>query len=127
MDDTKLRNLSILCSVLGIALLFYASSALTGQAVEINSITGNSIGTAAKVCGVVESQRVSKGHVFLEVADSSGSITAVAFNTTASALKLQGVDIYSAKKGSSICVYGEVSEYPKGSGKLELLVSRVEL
>ena len=122
-----LRNLALLCSILGLIVLFYASQNIQAEHITIKSITVEDIGNPAKICGEITSRRVSNNHVFFDIKDNTGSIDVVIFNTTAMGLKNKGTDVYAFKQGESICLVGTVSEYPKGSGQLELIYRTGEI
>lgn len=124
MREKTLRHLAVICAVLGLGLLFYVSEVMETQAVKIASVGIDDVGIGVKVCGVVMDKRVSKNHIFMDLRDESGDIRLVIFNTTALALKGAGIDLYAVPIGKDLCSTGVVSEYPKGSGELELIYRR---
>jgi DNA/RNA endonuclease YhcR with UshA esterase domain len=127
MRETRLRNLALLCSILGLIVLFYASQNIQAEHININAIIVDDIGNTVKICGEITYKRVSNNHVFFDIKDSTGTIDVVIFNTTAMGLKNKGTDVYDFKQGESICLVGAVSEYPKGSGQLELIYRTGEI
>lgn len=121
MDEVLIRNASVIISVAGLALIFLFSNSMEVKPMLIGEITSDSIGSNVKACGMITDRRVSNNHVFFGLKDETGEITAVVFNSTALDLLKEGNDIYSFRTGDSICVFGAVSEYPKGSGSLEIV------
>lgn len=119
MEERILKKLAIICSVAGLILLFFISSQISPPGLEIGEITIDDVGTTISACGLVESLRTSKGHIFFELKDDSGSIKSVMFNKTAEKI---GDKI---KPNEQVCVTGAVDEYPKGSGELEIIVKSV--
>lgn len=126
MKAPSLLRISIICSVFGLILIFYASLQLY-QTVDIGSITVSDVGMVARVSGTITSARVSNGHIFLDISDSTGSIRYVIFNSSATKMEKGGISPYSLKKGMRIAVQGVVDEYPKGSGRPELVYRRGDI
>lgn len=121
MEERFLRNVAILCSAIGLALLFYISNAMEAPSVKIGDIGIDDVGISVRVCGLVEGKSISNNHVFMDIKDDTGGIRLVVFNSTALKLRDSGVDLYNILKGESICSAGVVSEYPRGSGIVELI------
>ena len=120
MEEKTLRKLAILCSIIGLVLLYFASS-WARATVDIDKITIDDIGKGFKVCGAITSKKVSNNHIFLDIEDSTGRIRYVIFNSTAQKLDESGISPYALKHGTDICAPGIADEYPKGSGRLELI------
>lgn len=126
MEETTLRNIALLCAVVGLVLLFYISNQIQAT-VDINTITIDDVGKSFKICGTINSRRVSNNHIFLNIEDQTGSIKFVIFNTTALKLNETGISPYELKEGTEICAPGVAEEYPKGSGELELIYRRGDI
>lgn len=120
MEETTLRNTALLCSIAGLVLLFWVSNQIQATA-DISTITIDDVGKGFSVCGTINSRKISNNHVFLNIEDRTGSIKFVIFNTTALELNETGVSPYALGEGTEICAPGVAEEYPKGSGKLELV------
>ena len=120
MEEHLLKILSIICSVAGLGLIFFISTQINAV-VDIDTITIDDVGIGTNICGAITSKRMSNNHLFLDITDDTGSIRFVMFNTTALKLNETGISPYSLEKGTRICAPGVVDEYPKGSGKLEMV------
>jgi aspartyl/asparaginyl-tRNA synthetase len=120
MEESALLRLSVICSVAGLAILFY-TSAQTQPRMNIDQIEIDDIGRSIRVCGTIESKRISNNHVFLDMSDESGSIKFVIFNNTALGLAERGMSPTELEQGTHLCAAGTVDEYPKGSGNMELI------
>jgi aspartyl/asparaginyl-tRNA synthetase len=122
MDEGKARTLALLCSIAGLAVLYF-SSAMAEQAsapAEIRTLSMDSVGTNAKICGSVAEAKASKGNIFFQLQDNTSSMRVVIFNSTASRMNVSGI-----LERSSMCVLGQVQEYPPGSGAIELVANKV--
>ncbi|UCD06995.1 MAG: OB-fold nucleic acid binding domain-containing protein [Candidatus Aenigmatarchaeota archaeon] len=126
MEETTLRNMALLCSVIGLILLFWFSGQIRLTA-DIDKITIDNIGLGVRVCGNIISERVSNNHIFLDIEDQTGKIKFVIFNTTAFKLNETGISPYELKEGIGVCVPGVVEEHPKGSGELELIYRKGDI
>lgn len=124
MEEKKLCNLALFCSLIGLLILFFISTQIEVAQINIREIGPDDIGKNVKICGFVESKRTSNGHIFLELKDNTGKINFVIFNQTASNLKKNGIDLYNLKNNGKLCGSGTVDEYPKGSGNLEIIYKK---
>ena len=114
MEEKFIRNISIICSIAGLALLFFISKSVELPQTKVNQITVDDIGMNTKLCGEIISKSVSKNHhVFFKLQDETGVIDIVAFNNSA---KLLGA--YDVKKNDYACIVGQVNEY---QNRLELI------
>ena len=123
MEEATLKKLAILCCIIGLFLLFYTSNQIQ-ECVDISTITIDDIGRQLRVCGTITSRRVSSNHIFLDVKDKTGTIKFVIFNTTAQKLNKPGANPYGIRIGHEMNASGVVEEYPKGTGRLELIYRR---
>ena len=126
MKEPSLLRVSVICSILGLMIIFYVSLQLR-PIVDIYSITVSDVGMAAKVSGTITLVRVSNGHIFLDISDATGSIRYVIFNSSAVKMEQSGISPYSLREGMHIVAHGVVDEYPKGSGKPELVYKRGDI
>lgn len=120
MEESTLRKLAALCAVAGLAVLYYASIQIRACA-DIDSITIDDVGKGFRACGTITGMTVSNNHIFFDVQDETGSIRFVIFNTSAIKLNETGISPYSLKEGTGISATGVADEYPKGTGRLELV------
>ncbi len=123
MEEKVIRNIALICSVVGLVLLYYAWVQMEAP-ISISRITIDNVGTAVTVCGNIEWKNVSNNHVFMRLEDITGKIGLIIFNTTALRLNESGIDIYGFSQGEEICSTGVVKEYPEDSGKLGLTYRR---
>lgn len=121
MQEKLIRNIALVCSVVGLVLLFYASEHMGIDPARIGEISMDDVGMGLKICGGVEEKRVSNNHIFMKIRDETGIIKLVIFNSTALKLRDSGINVYGFSEGELICSTGVVDEYPKGSGELELI------
>lgn len=120
MNESLLKKLAAICALFGLGLLYVISIQIQGCA-DIDSITIADVGKRFVACGTISGMSVKNNHIFFDVADDSGSIRFVIFNTSAIKLNESGISPYSLKKGGQIRASGIADEYPKGSGRLELI------
>lgn len=122
MNDAVLRTAAVACSLIGLALVFVASQAIDITA-EIAAMTSDNVGKSYRICGEAASKRIVKNHIFFTLSDGTGSIPVVVFNSTALKLNSTGYSLYAVKHNELLCATGKLTEYPKGSGKLEFVYS----
>jgi len=116
MEEKLIRNISIISSVAGLAVLFLISKNFQLNQTDIVKLGYEDVGKIVRVCGEVSSNYSSKtGHQFLKLKDSTGSINIVIFNTTAKKFNLNS---------DSICVVGTVDEY---ENRLEMIAKDVKV
>ena len=107
MKEKFLLYVSLICSISGLALLYYISQNIELPATSIDQINADDTGKNVKICGQITSKSVSKTqHVFLTLKDDGGSIDIVAFSNSAEAL-----GAYNVKKNDNVCITGQVDEY----------------
>lgn len=124
MDEGKAKTLALLCSIAGLAILYF-SSAMAEQAsapAEIRTLSMDSVGTNAKICGSVAEAKGNKGNTFIQLQDNTSSMRVVIFNNTASRMNASGI-----LEHSSVCITGRVQEYPPGSGEIEIVANNIRL
>lgn len=118
MEEKLLRNISIVCSIAGLALLFFISRIVELNQTDIIQIGYEDIGKNVKVCGLIASKFTSKnGHVFLKLKDKTESIDIVIFNNTAKKFNLNFKD-------KEVCITGIVDEYKE---KLKIIAKNIQV
>jgi len=106
------RNIALICSVVGLALIYFASGMIEIEPVRIGEIGIDDIGTGVMVCGImVKNSSVTDSRVSLDIWDRTGKIKVVIFDR----------DVPDISAEDEICATGRVDEYPKGSGRLEII------
>jgi aspartyl/asparaginyl-tRNA synthetase len=119
MEAKLIRNISIACSVVGLAILFFLSRTVELRQTDINQISPEDDGKNVKVCGNVSSKSISKtNHVFLKLRDKTGSIEIVIFNSTTGKVNMN------FDKYSDICVVGSIDEY---ANKTEIIAKDIQV
>lgn len=119
MKERFLLYISIICSLAGLASLYFISQIIELPQTDMNKITYDDIGKNVKVCGEITSKFISKTkHVFLQLKDDTGRIDIVIFNKTAEKL-----NAYKLNKQDKICVVGSVDEY---QDKLEIITREIK-
>jgi DNA/RNA endonuclease YhcR with UshA esterase domain len=112
MEERFLSVVSLVCSVVGLVLLFFISASVTGAVTKAQDISSGDVGRLVTVCGELSSVHVSKSrHLFLVV----DGLDVVVFNGT---IRDIGLDVKGLKTGSRVCVQGTVQKY---KGKLEII------
>lgn len=120
MDERGLTRLSIACGIIGLVSI-YSLEVFTENTTSVGSIGIDDLGSTFTFCGNLSMTRVKNAHVFTNIADETGSIRLVIFNSSAASVIANGFDPYSLP--TSICVEAKVEEYPEGSETLELIYS----
>ncbi|MBI2675399.1 MAG: hypothetical protein HYX24_03005 [Candidatus Aenigmarchaeota archaeon] len=126
MKEQTIKHLSIFCSLAGLAMLYLSLDFIQPKAASIDSLSISDIGKGVKVCGNITEKSVKNNHIFMKLTNGSGRISIVVFNQTAASIRDKGYNIYNITPYTSLCFLGNVAEYPKGSGALEIIVKRVE-
>lgn len=71
MEEKNLRNIALICSLVGLTILFYVSTTSNSE-VKIGEITIEDLGKNLKTCGEVANKRASNNHVFFDIRDKTG-------------------------------------------------------
>lgn len=127
MREKTLRNIAVICSIVGLIMLFLISRnlELESKPTNIGEITVDDIGENVRICGEITSKFVSKkGNIFLRLMDETGGIPVVIFENTAEKLKRYKIDAYEINKGDEICITGDVDEW---EDKIEVKCKKIEL
>ncbi len=118
MRDETLLKLSLIISLIGLALLFAFAQAIEAEEVEIADIGKTLIDKNIELFVNIDSFYSSSGNYFLKVSDKTGNLTAVLFKQEASK-----TDISKLKIGQQVKLSGKVSEY---KGNLEVISNKIE-
>ncbi|MBS3149099.1 exodeoxyribonuclease VII large subunit [Candidatus Woesearchaeota archaeon] len=113
MDDKKLTKLSIIVSILGLILVYYASIKIEIKSYDISQIDKSMLDKDVKITGKITNIVKTKTVLILNVKDESASITAVSFDPG---------DI-NLKEGQEIEVTGKVALY---KNKLEIISDSIK-
>lgn len=111
MNLLKVSIAAALLGVLAILLFIRFNDQNKGKIIELKE------GQTGKIVGMVNSVYVSKGNVFLKVADTSGEISVVAFNSS------NIEEAYNIEVGDQISVLGKVKSY---KGSLEIIANDIK-
>ena len=120
MEEPHLLRISFLCALAGLLALFLVSGTIRSPT-PVCDISPEDIGTMVMVSGTITLSKTSNNHVFLDISEDNCSIRYVIFNTTAMRMNRSGVSPYRLSTGTRLTAPGVVDEYPKGSGRLELV------
>lgn len=111
MRDSELLKISFVVATSGLVLLFFVSTYSTVPVVQVSELSYDDVGTKVAVKGEVTSVRIHKdGHIFLEVADDTGSISVAIFSNVAEELDAATRGCVTGI-GAGVEVAGEVEEY----------------
>jgi exonuclease VII large subunit len=108
-------KIAIAVAIIGVTALFFLVRYNSQNTVKISELKQGQI---ERITGMINSVYVSKdGHVFLNVADTSGELSVVVF-------KNSNIDeAYDLEVGDEISVLGRVEEY---KGKLEIIAKEIK-
>jgi len=119
MEESHIKKIAVLCSIIGLVILYFTSS-ITRETV-ISDLSIEDIGMGVRICGSIQSRHVSNNHIFFTLTDETGSIDVVIFNTTALEMNESGSNLYTFSIGDDVCIPGIIDEYPKNSGEIEMI------
>ena len=118
MADSRLRLLSFILVVIGIAVLFYLSQA-SPRTVLIHELSDEHIGMYVRTAGAVQLFSTNDGHVFVQLEDGHKTLKIVIFRDTAAKYPW----LYDVRLGDTLSVSGKVQTY---NGELEIVADAVE-
>jgi len=119
MREGDLLKLALLCSVIGIVGLFAASLFIEPSQTDISSLKMEDVSSTVTICGNLTSHTSKNGHHFFNIADMTGQIRLVFFNTTTKIARERGFNFNTPPRQA--CIEAEIDEYPKGTGNLEIV------
>ena len=104
MNERSLVKISVLCFLSGFLTLFYAYSTLSDVSRPIGEATLDYTGESMVLCGdISDMSRSDAGHLFFTLSDGTGSIKAVAFNSS----QVSGI----SDDRTTICIKGVIDVY----------------
>ena len=112
MKETTLLKIALICSLVGLLVLYFISTKIDVKEYKTNKLNEN-IGEDVKLVGTIKKISQSENVAFIEV-DYSNPVTIVAFGNND--LKL--------KNNDTIEVIGEVQEY---KGKNEIIAQKIRV
>jgi hypothetical protein len=115
LREKTLFKIALLCSFVGLIILFFISDKISIDNISISNIEKEELGRDIRLIGKIE--RVTNGDkvIFLEVAEmKTEKISVILF-------KDRDIDLI---EGSYVEIEGEIDEY---NGKREVIASRVKL
>lgn len=115
MKEKTLFKISLICSLVGIIVLFFISEKLTIDEIDLSKIDEVKIGRSVKIIGRIEKVSNTEKVIFLEVGQQKIE--------TVSVLLFKDSDI-ALKQGDYVEIIGEIDDY---NGKKEVIANRVRL
>lgn len=119
ITDEQIRKASLVIAIAGIAGMFAISLLSMPEKLKATKITEEKIGKLVETEGTVSSFSSRDGHVFVELADETGSIKIVMFERTARSQP----DVYGIKEGQRAAAMGKVALY---RSDIEIQADRIE-
>ena len=113
MDEKNLLKVALICSIIGIFIIFILSDKLEPSLIRIADVSEDIIEQSVKIQGKIVSLRNTPSVLIFDVKDDSGSIKVVAFNDGNSQLN----------NGQRVKILGDVTEY---KGMLEIEAKKIE-
>lgn len=115
MKEKTLFKIALLCSFIGLIILFFISERISVDNVGISDLEMEEIGKDIKLIGKIERVTNADKVVFLEISElKTEKVSIILF-------KDRDIDLI---EGSYVEVYGEIDEY---NGKREIIANRVKL
>lgn len=111
-DKKTLLSISILFSVIGILLIYYASTRFEPEVVKISDISKGMMGETVRIRGKVIEADHHKKTLFMRLKDPSGEINAVKFDCEEKNLENKEIELL-----------GEINLY---EGDLEIIVENIK-
>ena len=102
----------VLLSLVGLTLIYFASSKIIPSEIKISKIDSSLNGRLISVTGKISYVRShSAGHLFLTITDGTSSIEVPIFSSLMNQLSANGITKYDFKKGKIVRITGVVGEY----------------
>jgi DNA/RNA endonuclease YhcR with UshA esterase domain len=120
VEDEQIFKIALLTSLFGIVGMIFTAGSITPQKVLIGDLNLGMINKVVSVEGVVEGVKKSKNGetYFIDLADGSGRINIVIFQSTAFDMEKNNINITKLNQ-RRVNVVGNVAEY---RGTLELII-----
>lgn len=120
ISDSQLRKIAFVFAIIGIAGIVAVAQFSKPEQVKAAEINEAMLGSIVELAGRAANLTEKDGHIFMDVADDSGSIKVVMFERTARTQK----GVYVLKKGDNVTVTGKVLLY---KGELEVQADEIRI
>ena len=115
MKEKTLLKIALICSLVGIVVLFFVSEKISISQVDLDRIDERDIGTDVKIIGRIERATDTEKVMFLEIGQEKiEKVTVILFKDS---------DI-SLKEGDYVEITGEIEDY---NGKREIIANKVRI
>ena len=115
MKEKTLLKIALICSLVGIVVLFFVSEKISISQVDLDRIDEMDIGTDVKIIGRIERATDTEKVMFLEIGQEKiEKVTVILFKDS---------DI-SLKEGDYVEITGEIEDY---NGKREIIANKVRI
>ena len=115
MKEKNLLKIALICSLVGVVILFFVSENLSIDEMDVSKIEDEKIGKTVKIIGSIERVSDTEKVMFLEIGQEKVS--------TVTVILFKDADI-SLEKGDYIEIIGSVEDY---EGKREVIANRVRI
>lgn len=112
MDDKDLKKICLLCTIIGLSLLFIISTTIKPLSLKIIEINPDLINKNIEISGKAIYVKKSEGLTVLKIKDETGIIDAVIFEKR------------NINRNQEISLIGKVSRY---KGKLQIIANSIEI
>ena len=113
MEEKSLLRLALICSLVGIIVLFFISESMEIKEKNINEINKDNVGEDIKIKGIV-SKSTDKGKIILLDIIQPETITIVLFKDSD----------FNISTGTKVEITGEIDEF---NGQLEIIGNEVKI
>ena len=114
MDERNLLKVALICSIIGVFIIFIFADRLEPSLMNISDISDSMIDQSVKIQGEIVAVRNTPSVSILDVEDDGGSIKVVAFDDENSGLS----------KGQFVEVFGDIQDY---EGLLEIEAKKIKI
>lgn len=111
MDEKNLLKVALICSIIGVFVIFIFADKLDPSLISISDISSSFIDQSVKFEGKVTSVINNPSVSILDVKDDNGSIKVVAFDND-----------FELREGQVVEIFGKVTEY---KGVLEVEAKKI--
>jgi len=101
MEEKTLLKIALICSIVGIFIIFIFANKLEPSLTSISSISNSLVDKDVKIQGTVSSFKITSSVLMLDLHDDTGTIKVVAFDK----------EDFEASKDQEVEVIGKVKEY----------------
>lgn len=119
-----LISISLVCSVVGLILIYIAALNLQPRQIKISDITAELVGRSVSTSGKIVYKRSHvAGHLFLTISDNDAKIQVPLFAGFMNSLSEVGLTEKDFKVGDKVSVSGLIDEY---RGQLQIIPRKVD-